>query len=204
MPDLSELPSPGEDAADGFYPDPLGGKYSRRWDGSQWTTQVGPQLAAGSDPAKPLEAPTKLCPHCGAQSQTLASKCPHCGKGYAKRSGLKVLAGIVAGGLVLIAGCAGCVALIGSGVDEAEDEAQEHAISKAEFDSIEIGTTQAQVEKRLGVPEDSQEFEQKGFGNNAPQGSSCIYYNETGKDLFEGESFQFCFTEEKLDSKNAY
>lgn len=145
--------------------------------------------------------PTKVCPHCGAQNQTAASKCPSCGKKYKRRTGLRIFAFIVGGFLLLIVGCA---VIIGAGVDEAEEEAQKHAITKAEFDSVQQGTSQSAIENRFGNPEDSQEFEQKGFGESAPQGSSCIYYNEEGKDLFEGNSFQFCFTEQKLDSKNAY
>lgn len=112
---------------------------------------------------------------------------------------LKVVLGIIVGGLVLIGGC---VAIIGGAVDEAEDEAQEHAITRSEFNSIGQGATQSAVEKQLGDPEDSQEFEQR-FGKKA-QGSSCIYYNEEGQDLFEGESYQLCFTDGKLDSKNVY
>lgn len=30
--------------------------------------------------------PTKVCPHCGVQSQTAADKCPNCGKKYRQRS----------------------------------------------------------------------------------------------------------------------
>lgn len=112
---------------------------------------------------------------------------------------LKVVLGVMVGGLLLIGGC---VAVIGAGVDEAEDEAQETAISQAEFDSIQQGTTQAQVEKELGEPSDSQEFEQR-FGGKT-SGSSCIYYNEEGQELFEGRSYQFCFDGGKLTSKNAY
>lgn len=151
--------------------------------------------------AKNVTPPTKVCPHCGTQAQTAEKKCPNCGKGYKKRTGLKIFAGICLAGLVLIVGCA---VLIGSAAKDVSDEAQKHSITKAQFDAVQQGTTQAALEKQLGTPEDSQEFEQKGFGQNAPQGSSCIYYNEKGKGLFEGSSFQFCFTEEKLDSKNAY
>lgn len=146
-------------------------------------------------------APTKVCPHCGTQAATTAKKCPNCGKGYKRRTGLKIFAAIIAAGLVLIVGCA---VLVGSAVDDVENEAQQHAITKAQFDSIPQGTSQAEVEKRLGEPEDSQEFEQQSYFKKATQNSSCIYYNEKGKELFEGASFQFCFTEGKLDSKNAY
>lgn len=57
-------------------------------------------------PAAPT-VPTKVCPHCGVQSQTMADKCPSCGKSYKtktkKRGGcLKVLGGII-GLIILIA-----------------------------------------------------------------------------------------------------
>lgn len=161
-----------------------------------------PEGAPVSDEEKPA-VPNKVCPHCGAMNQTVFEKCPSCGKKYKKRSGFKTFA-IVAGAglLVLIVAIVGCAALIGVGVEEATDEAQEHAISRAEFNSVEQGTTQGAIEKRFGEPEDSQEFEQK-FGGQVT-GSSCIYYNETGQELFEGDSYQFCFTEGRLDSKNAY
>ncbi len=111
----------------------------------------------------------------------------------------KIAAGIILALVVVIGGCA---ALIGAGVNEAEDDAQEHAITKSQFDSIDQGSTQSEVEKELGDPSDDQEFESR-FGGKT-QGSSCIYYNEKGAELFEGDSYQFCFTNEKLDSKNVY
>lgn len=111
----------------------------------------------------------------------------------------KVFVGVCLAGLVFIVGCA---LLIGSAAEDVSDEAQEHAITRAEFDAVQQGTSQADVEKKLGDPDDSQEFEQR-FGGQT-QGSSCIYYNEKGKELFEGDSYQFCFTNGKLDSKNVW
>ena len=40
----------------------------------------------------PISAPVKVCPHCGAQAQTVDMKCPNCGKKYKKKSAaLKIL-----------------------------------------------------------------------------------------------------------------
>ena len=115
---------------------------------------------------------------------------------------LKVMLGVILGGVVLIVGCS---ALFAAGVDEAEDERQEKGITARQFRSIEQGTSESAVRARFGEPEDAQEFEQ-----NIPelqtgtQRSSCIYYPEKGEPLFEGESFQFCFDDGKLTGKNAY
>ena len=150
-------------------------------------------------------APTKVCPNCGVQAQTLEDKCPNCGKKYKRKRGgtfMKVLLGVFLGGLLLIGGC---VALFGAAVDEADKEQQEKGITRAQFDSIEQGTSQEDVEAELGQPEDSQEFEQQipELQEEASK-SSCIYYPEKGKPLFEGDSFQLCFDDGKLTSKNAY
>lgn len=149
--------------------------------------------------------PTKVCPNCGAQATTFADKCPHCGKKYKRRRGgtvTKILLGMVLGGLVLIVGC---VALLGAGINEAEKEQQKKGITLAEFRSVKQGTPQADVVAQLGEPESAQEFEnQIPELQDAPTRSSCIYYPEKGKPLFEGRSFQLCFDNGKLTSKNAY
>ena len=41
-------------------------------------------------------------------------------------------------------------------------------------------------------------------GGKSNEKSSCIYYPEKGKGIGEGKSFQLCFTNGKLDSKNVY
>jgi hypothetical protein len=52
---------------------------------------------------------------------------------------------------------------------------------------------------------DSQEFEQEiPEIQDQPERSSCIYYPEKDRPLFEGDSYQFCFDNGKLTSKNAY
>ena len=152
-----------------------------------------------------VTAPTKVCSNCGAQAQTLGDRCPHCNKPYKRKRGgtfMKVLLGVVLGGLVLIVGCA---ALIGAGVNEAEKEQDAKGITMSEFRSIQQGTSQEEVESQLGEPEDAQEFEnQIPELQDQPSRSSCIYYPEKGKPLFEGRSFQLCFDDGKLTSKNAY
>jgi hypothetical protein len=74
---------------------------------------------AADDPAAPA-VPTKVCPHCGTQSQTAADKCPNCGKPYRqKKGGCLKWAGISLLALVLL--IAGCTALLAGGGGDDED-----------------------------------------------------------------------------------
>jgi hypothetical protein len=152
-----------------------------------------------------VQAPTKVCPSCGAQAQTLDNRCPHCNKKYKKRRGgivLKVMLGLVLGTVLLIAGCS---ALLAGGVNEAQKQQDAKGITAEQFSSIKQGTSQSDVEAELGTPENAQEFEQQiPELQDQPSKSSCIYYPESGKPLFEGRSFQLCFDGGKLTSKNAY
>jgi hypothetical protein len=38
-----EEQDPPSETGPGYYPDPLGGRYQRWWDGNAWTSQVGPE-----------------------------------------------------------------------------------------------------------------------------------------------------------------
>lgn len=115
---------------------------------------------------------------------------------------LKIGLGIALGGIILVVGCS---ALFAAGIDEAENEATEGGISLREFRAVEQGARQRAVERRLGQPDDAQEFEQEiPELDTGPQRSSCIYYPERDKPLFEGASFQLCFDNGKLTSKNIY
>jgi hypothetical protein len=100
---------------------------------------------------------------------------------------------------------AGSMFLVACDVEEeVRKEQAKHAITLRQFRSVEFGTSQAEVERKLGRPEDKQEFEGKILPEEETQHSSCIYYNEKGAEAFEGRSFQFCFDEGKLTSKNSY
>jgi adenine-specific DNA methylase len=119
---------------------------------------------------------------------------------------MKMLLAVVIGGLVLIVGCVAIISAgINEGVEEAEKEQDAKGITLSEFRSVKQGTSQSKVESRLGSPENAQEFENEiPELQEGPSRSSCIYYPEKGKPLFEGRSFQFCFDDGKLTSKNAY
>jgi outer membrane protein assembly factor BamE (lipoprotein component of BamABCDE complex) len=137
-------------------------------------------------------------------SQTSASKCPSCGKGYKKRTGLKIFAAIVAAGLVGIIGCS--VLLVGGAnevADELDAEQAKSAITRAQFDALEIGMTQAEVRASTGKPPaDRQSFESEDFLSEEPTTSSCIYYNKAGGEFLD--TYQLCFDDGKLTSKNDY
>lgn len=117
-----------------------------------------------------------------------------------KRGGtfLKVVLGVVLGGVVLIIGCS---ALIAGGLESEETD----GITRTQFNSISQGTAQSAIEEEYGEPENAQEFEQQiPELQDQPSRSSCIYYPEKGKKILEGSSFQLCFDDGKLTSKNAY
>jgi hypothetical protein len=169
----------------GWYADPSGPPGQQRWwDGTRWTEHT--QSAPGA--ATPTPVPSS------GSSNTLKV--------------VLIVLGVLA--VLTVGGCVACVALIGEGAEdvgrelerELERDLEANAITKAEFDSVEIGTRREAVERRLGPPEDRQEFENEGIPGEEPVGSSCIYYNRAGGEL--GDSFQFCFTKGRLDSKNAY
>ena len=193
--------------ASGWYPDPQGAG-ERYWDGAQWTEQLravapqGPAPGWYSNPQGPgqrywdganwTEQYQAETPQAGTQKR---------GGGFFRNCLIATLA-VLLGGALLIGGC---VLLIAGGVDEAQKEQDKKGITMAEFDSIDQGMTQQAVEQQLGPPDDSQQFEQNIPAiRDQPYKSSCIYYPEKGKQLFEGHSFQFCFDNEKLTSKNAY
>lgn len=117
----------------------------------------------------------------------------------AKKGGstvLKVALGVVLG-IVLLVG--GCTALLAIGLNQEE----EHGITRAQFDSIALGTSRGAIVARYGEPEDAQTFESN-IPNIGSSSSSCIYYPEKGKKVLEGATFQLCFDNDLLRSKNAY
>jgi len=107
-------------------------------------------------------------------------------------------------GLVFVVGCSALlIAGIGGAVNELNEEQRQHAITRAQFDALEIGMTEQQVRESTGkAPEDRQNFESEGFLNEEPEKSSCIYYNKDGGEFLD--SFQLCFDNGKLTSKNEY
>jgi hypothetical protein len=109
-----------------------------------------PTPPAADDPATST-VPTKVCPHCGTQSQTAADKCPNCGKAYRQKKG-GCLKWVGVSLLVLVVLIAGCTALLAGGGGDDEDTAsppppaateqaeEEKSADEAEADGIGDGT----------------------------------------------------------------
>ncbi|MBK5231593.1 MAG: DUF2510 domain-containing protein [Thermoleophilia bacterium] len=177
-------------AAAGWYDDGTGTGGQRWWDGTQWTEHrsgpaAPPAPQAGTAAPRANTAPVKK-----------------------KNAGLKVALGIMAGIFLLgIVGFVGCAVLIGAGVNEAvndlNDEQAKHAITKAQYNAIQIGMTEQQVRQSTGkAPEDRQAFESEGYLNEEPDKSTCIYYNQADGEFLD--TFQLCFDNGKLTSKNDF
>ncbi len=78
------------------------------------------------------------------------------------------------------------------------NEVADHdAISEAQFDSIQLGSTREQVENRLGEPLDR--FHEK----DPPQGEVlCISYTQEDGDLFDVfDPYELCFDDGRLYEK---
>lgn len=151
------------------------------------------------------EIATRVCPHCGAMTQTASEHCPHCGKGYRRGSAWVKIAAVL--GIVLLLGVAGCVAVVAivaddivNRVESAVDvERDKHDITPAQYRSIKLGTSERAVFERLGVrPRAEGESDQSIDGR--VKSSKCVYYNVAGGELID--IFQFCFRGGKLVSKN--
>ena len=161
-----------------WYPDPSSPAIHRYWDGAAWTEQTRPAT---------LTAPPA--------SQTAIYQ----DQPKKKRGGslvLKIVLGIVLAVVVLFVGCS---VLVGSAIEDADNEAEKTAITPQEARSVAIGTPKADVVAQLGAPSSTQEDEFEGLGK-----SSCIYYNVAGEG-FSLSSWQFCFNgKDRLRSRARY
>jgi hypothetical protein len=185
--ELSELPPPRKGARAGYYPDPLGGRHARWWDGSSWTLTVGPVVPADAPRNRALAPPTKVCPRCATKTETFAGECPNCGRSYTATSPWKIAVIAVAALLLTVGGCAACVAVV------AEDSDVQNGISREEYDALAPGATQSAVERDLGEP----------YGESEEaNGRTCIYYYED--DFFSDREFGICFRDGTLIRKFAY
>ncbi len=162
-------------------------------------------VPAATVPSAGPTPPAKVCPHCHASAATYAAICPTCGGRYHGRAKWPwVVVGLF---VVMLGGLGACAVLVGTAADrvitELNREQARHAITTAQFDAVELGSSRAQVIGSLGrPPENIQEFLRRGFLDESAVDSSCIYYNRVGGSF--GDRFQFCFENDQLISKNSY
>lgn len=193
---LSEQPPPRRGAKAGYYPDPLGGKYARWWDGAGWQLRLGPRVSPDDPKNKAIAPPSKVCPHCGRRSKTFGSNCPHCGKGYERNTGT-IVAAIVGAVLVTILLLGGCGLFIAALVRDTRHGTDKATISEQEFKSVPIGFGLADTEALLGRP-----FERDQFDEGAPRGVvTCTYYHRAGDRAYSDAYYGFCFAHGRLYTK---
>jgi hypothetical protein len=111
----------------------------------------------------------------------------------------------LAGLLLAVLAIGGCFIALDRGVHEAKKELgkvlRRHAITAAQYRSVERGSRRASVIERLGIEpilRDSPDDE--GVPRSAMR-PSCIYYTQKGTTL---GFYEFCFTKGRLVSKRAY
>ena len=115
------------------------------------------------------------------------------------KTALKVMLGILLAGCVLMVGCA---LLVGGAVNEVQKESDAHSITRAQFDSIQVGTSKSAVIDRLGEPDpDSIQDTSSTDLQGGTAKSSCIYYTKRGEIV---SRYQFCFDGAKLQTKASY
>jgi uncharacterized protein DUF2510 len=191
---LNEQPPPSKRATPGYYADPLGSRRARYWDGSNWTPKIGPRLESDAPPDQPVPPPTRVCRHCAVQAETFEASCPNCGRSYGRLGGA-ALAAIVAACVAAVLFLGGCAALIAvlAGIKTKNG----HAISKQQFDSLQLGSSEDAVRQRLGTPREQEAYERRGAAVD------CLYYNEQGRSRFSQPYFQLCFAGGRLYVKRS-
>jgi hypothetical protein len=197
-PALSDMAPPRKGARAGYYPDPLGGRRARWWDGHAWTLQLGPLAPADAQRNRALPPPSKVCPRCATQAETFAANCPNCGRSYSATAPWKIAVIVTAALLVTVGGCAGCIAV---GLNLANDELEQHSITREEFDRVPAGTTQAALERELGDPLDRKAAR----GRRSAGIFGCDTYHEADSGVINADTFEFCFDASgRLVSKRTY
>ena len=81
-------------------------------------------------------------------------------------------------------------------------------ISLAQFNSLPLGDSEAQLVKQLGSPESRQNVVGFGFTHDEPKQDRCIYYRrqhpDTGDPWSSSDTFQLCFQGSRLRYKWPY
>jgi predicted small secreted protein len=87
----------------------------------------------------------------------------------------------------------GCATGNGSGPDLSGSDTSNTDAVAAHWQEIHYGMSKDEVTALIGTPDDSQHMESQGYS------SDCIYYGSLSL-----TSYQFCFENGSLDSKNQY
>lgn len=132
--------------------------------------RVGPKTPEGAAKGKPIPAPESKPTNPWAMAGAIAAAC-----------------------VAVLLFLGGCAALIVVGVNEIEDEIDERAITKAEYDLIEPGTPESVVRARLGEPLSEESYRRPPL--------DCVYYAQKDEGLFAIDDFEFCFRNGVLVSK---
>ena len=133
--------------------------------------RVGPHTPPGAAKGKPIPAPEPKPTNPWAIGGAIAAAC-----------------------VAVLLFLGGCAALIVVGVNEVEDEIDERAITKAQYDLIDPGTPESVVRARLGEPLSEESFRRRRL--------ECVYYAQEDEGLFGIDDFQFCFRNGVLVSKS--
>jgi hypothetical protein len=107
-----------------------------------------------------------------------------------------------------ICGCASSVSHATMGNPSASHLTPGNPITFSQFDSLQMGESQAQVVKQLGVPESRRRVVPYGFTHEEPKGQRCIYYRrrfpDAGDRWSSTDTFQLCFRGSRLRYRWAY
>ena len=181
----------------GWYRDPTGHSEHRYWDGDAWTEHVARAGEQSTDSISGDYAPPEA-------TNPWQQPAPATASSVRRTRWPWVLAAI---GAAFVLGIGGCTTILVLAVRDAANELsaaqRHHAISQAQFDSVQLGETKAEVIAKLGKqPQSSQELLRKDAVNADEIRSSCIYYNKIDGQF--GDRYQFCFEQGVLKSKGFY
>jgi Protein of unknown function (DUF2510) len=175
----------------GWYADPYGRHQHRYFDGEKWTHDVSDSGTQSTD--DPEAGTPAVVPPSPFSRPAMATATAEPTVVVKHRSPLPwILLGIF---VVMVVGVVGCVAVVSVGLDQAAKEIgrtqERHAISQAQFDSVQIGSPRDAVINALGKPPaETSSFESQAEGD-LDLSTACIYYWESGETF--GNWYQFCF-----------
>jgi hypothetical protein len=177
----------------GWYRDPTGHSEHRYWDGTAWTAYVARGGEQSNDAITGDYAPPEVTnPWQLTAQRRRTARWPW------------VVGSVALACILFVGGCTTVLVLaVRDAVREQSAEQRKHAITRAQFDAVQLGQTKEAVIAALGKqPQNVQEFLRKAGVNADEIKSSCIYYNQVGAEF--GARYQFCFEQGVLTSKGSF